>query len=265
MRVYKQLNILTKLTAVFFFLLLFSCGTPKNITYFQGLKDLEEIAVKKAPAIQYQPKDFISIVVSASDSETAIPFNKVTITNSLSEENDNTPTSNKPMYAINDDGAIVFPVIGKLKVAGLSASEVKNLIEKRLQPYIKNATVSVQLENFKITVLGEVASPGIILSNHENITLLEAISMSGDLEIKGKRSNIVVIRQEDDKKVTHKIDLTSKELFNSPAYYLQQNDIVYVEPNKARKRESKDKEWSRILTSTSSILGIGISLILLLR
>ena len=134
-----------------------------------------------------------------------------------------------------------------------------------MKKYIKKPIVSVQLENFKITVLGEVTKPGPITINNEQITLIEAIGLAGDLGIKGKRTNITVIRDNNDKKIVHKVDLTSKNIFSSPVFYLSQNDIIYVEPNTSKTKESRTSNWPQVLTSVGSLLGIIISVIVLTR
>lgn len=242
-----------------------SCSTPKNIAYFQGLENLEEVTITNKQEIRYKPQDIISIVVVASDPETAIPFNSNAPMNTSKEGTLNSTSPEASRYLLDANGMIEFPVIGQLKVSGLTSYGVKEMIKEKLKLYIKNPIVSVKLENFKVTILGEVNSPGAILIDNERVTLIEALGLAGDLSIQGKRTNVTVIRKEDNKQVVHKVDLTSKNMFNSPVYHLAQNDIVYVEPSTSRKKVSRDNEWSRILASTSSILGIIISIILLTR
>lgn len=242
-----------------------SCGVPKNISYLQGLKNLEEINTKEKNHIKYKPQDVISILVSADDEETAIPFNANTVSNSNEENNSRFTNKKASKYLVDSNGNIEFPILGKLKVSNLTSLEVKEMIENKLNPYIKNPIVNVKLANFKITILGEVNNPGSILIDDEQISILEAIGIAGDLKLQGKRDNLLVIRKENDKHISYKIDLTSKDIFNSPVYYLKQNDIIYIEPNRSRKKESRGNESTRILSTTSSILGIIISLILILR
>lgn len=253
--------------AFFLFLLVFSCNAPKDVVYFQGLENLQEVSTSPKSIATYKPQDIISIIVSASDPETAIPFN--TVVTSIAENSEslssNTTSSKTPMYLLDSNGMIAFPVIGELKISGRSSSEVKELIKEKLKKYIKNPIISVQLENFKITVLGEVNNPGPFTIHNEQITLIEAIGLAGDLSIKGKRTNITVIREVDNKQIIHKVDLTSKDVFNSPVYYLAQNDIIYVEPNMSKTKESVTNNWPQVLTSVSSLLGIIISVIVLTR
>ena len=139
-----------------------------------------------------------------------------------------------PGYLIDADGNIDFPIIGKLKVSGLTRTAAVDLIKENLKPYLVNPTVLIRILNYKVTVLGEVKNPGTFTIPNERVTLLEAIGIAGDLQITGRRKNVLVIRENDGKKTEYKVDLTSKDLFNSPVYYLTQNDVVYVEPNRAR-------------------------------
>ena len=246
--------------------LLFSCKAPQDIVYFQESENLEQITGSNRFVPTYKPHDIISIKVSAQDVDTAIPFNAGSI--SLSSE-DGTLSSNSattsPTYLIDANGMIQFPVLGELKVGGLSSIEVKDMLKEKLTEYINNPIVSVQLENFKITILGEVKQPGPITIANERITIIEALGLAGDLSIQGKRTNITVIREENNTQTIHKVDLTSKDIFNSPVYYLAQNDIVYVEPNASKAKSSKTSNWPRVLTSVTSVLGIIISVIAITR
>ena len=259
---------LKTITSIFILTFLFSsCSAPKDITYFQGLKNLEEVTTSNDVSAIYKPQDIISIIVSASDPETAMPFNKVPT--SVSSDNDglttSTLSSKVSKYLIDSNGMIEFPVIGELKISGLTNSEVKKIIKSKLKTYINNPIVSVKLENFKVTVLGEVNKPGPFMVNNERITLIEAIGLAGDLSIQGKRTNITVIRASNNKQTVYKVDLTSKDVFNSPVYYLVQNDIVYVEPNSYKAKSSRSNNNSRILGSVASVLGIIISIIAVTR
>lgn len=243
-------------------LFIFSCKAPKDVVYFQESENLEQIVSQNKLATTYKVNDIIGIKVAAPDAETALPFNPGSSTISSESTTQNTSVnSSRPTYLIDAEGMIEFPVLGELKVAGLTSVEVKQMIKEKLKAYINDPIVSVRLENFKVTILGEVNNPGPFNIANERITLLEAIGLAGDLGIKGKRTNITVIREQDDVQTVHKVDLTSKEIFNSPVYYLAQNDVVYVEPNESQVKTSKNNNWPRILTSVTSVLGIIISVI----
>jgi len=235
------------------FILFFSCKAPGDVVYFQNTKHLEQITIKKIPQAIFEVDDLISIYVSAIDMQTALPFNlSQGASGNNSEGGGQGRNSSSPIYLIDYEGNIDFPVLGKLKISGLSRIEVVKLITEKLEVYINAPVVTVKLENFNITILGEVSNPGTYNITNEKVNLTQAIGLAGDLTIKGKRKNITVIREADTLKTYYKMDLTSKEIFNSPAFYLKQNDIVYVEPNESKVRTSK---------TNSNAFGIALSLI----
>lgn len=182
--------------------------------------------------------DVISIGVTSLDMDAVKPFNLpvTNISNTLGGYTQGTPT--QPGYLIDADGNIDFPVIGKLKVGGLTRSAAVDLLKEQLKQYVNNASIQLRILNYKVTVLGEVRNPGTFTIPNERVTLLEAIGIAGDLNITGVRKNVLVIRDVDGKKTETRIDLTSKEIFSSPVFYLQQNDVVYVEPNRAKRNSS---------------------------
>ena len=162
---------------------------------------------------------------------------------------------------------IVFPILGKIKVGGLTTQEVSKIIEDKLISggYVTDPVVTVKLLNYKVYVMGEVARPGVVNVANEKMTLLEALAASGDLTIYGKRENVTVIREKDGKREVGTVDLTSKDVFTSPFYYLQQDDIVYVEPNKLRKRQgTRDLTFISVGTSTASFLATVLSIFITL-
>lgn len=243
--------------ATVLYLSFFSCKAPEDVVYFQGTKDLEKIVIKKDTETIFKTDDLISIYVSAIDMETARPFNLSL--GAISNNSNNSNNSTAPLYLINSNGIIDFPVLGNLKIAGLSRIETTQLIRKKLEAYINNPVVTIRLENFNITILGEVNNPGTYNITNEKINLIQAIGLAGDLTIKGKRKNVTVIRESDTLKTYHKIDLTSKSLFESPGFNLKQNDIVYVEPNESQVRTSKTN--NNALGITLSVVGVILSLL----
>ncbi len=150
-----------------------------------------------------------------------------------------TPTSATPLpaqsgYLVDNTGAIELPVLGKVAVAGQTANQVKDRLRESLREYLKEPTVTIRNLNFRISVMGEVMRPSLFTIPNEQITLLEALSLSGDITIYGRRENVLIIREEDGKRTFARVDLTRRDLFSSPYYYLHPNDVVYVEPGKAR-------------------------------
>ncbi len=215
---------------------------PEDVAYFQNTANKEEVSSVDSFEPVFKIDDIINISVSAADMDTARPFNLSQGFSSSSEEGANSSSGNSqsPSYLIDYEGNIEFPVLGKLKVVDLTRIQVKKMIREKLKSYINDPIVTVRLNNFKITVLGEVRNPGAFSVPNERITIIEALGLAGDLTIKGKRTNITVIRENGVKKIFHKIDLTSKEIFSSPGYYLTQNDVIYVEPNESKLRESEN-------------------------
>ncbi len=218
---------------LYFFIsfLLVSCVSRKNMVYFQG--DIKGEASKSYNPV-FHTDDLLSIIVMGVDPETAKPFNLPSngTTSSMGGYSQGTPAPSG--YLIDTDGNIDFPFIGKIKVGGLSRNAFIDSLKIKLRPYLTNPSIIVRILNFKITVLGEVHDPGSFTIPNERITLPEAIGLAGDLSIFGKRKNVLVIREEQGKKVKYSVDLTANDLFSSPDYYLNQNDVIYVEPNKTK-------------------------------
>lgn len=256
--------------SIFFTLMLgsiFSCSVPKKIAYFQNSNNLETIPSVNSNGPKYIMGDMLSIGVSAIDNEAAKPFNlggNINTSDSNLDTNNNSRRTDS-VYIVDNEGDIEFPVLGKLNISGLNRVEVQKMIKEKLKPYINEPVVSVLLQNFKITILGEVTSPGSYKISNERVTIIEALGLAKDLTIRGKRENITVIRETGSTKTYHKIDLTSKALFDSPVYYLAQNDVVYVEPNKAQKKASKNNNFTRVLAAVSSVLSIILSAIAISR
>ncbi len=222
-----------------------SCNTYKKINYLQDVvPDREErIAINKG--ILIQPKDMISIVVSSRNPELAMMFNLPVISYQAGSEVVANGGSQRLLgYVVDNDGNIDFPVLGLVHAAGLTRWELAKEIKSRIIDgnYIKDPVVTVEFMNFKISVMGEVTSPGTYNIEGDKITLLQALSLARDLTIFGRRDNVSVIREQGDERIIYQVDLRSASLFESPAYYLQQNDIVYVEPNKVRAGQSTINE-----------------------
>ena len=236
-------------------LLLSGCVSSKKLLYFQENEQIKltDSLVNFEPALQ--PGDLITINVSANDPVSAQTFN-------LYE----TPvvTNGNPKllpYLVDSEGQINFPVLGKLQAGGYTTQQLSNNITEALNAYLVAPIVNVRLTNFKITVMGEVKTPGTYTIPNERITLIEALGLAGDLTIQAKRSTVLLIRENNGTRNFVTVDLTNKALFNSPYYYLVQNDVLYVEPNKTKINSSAVGASTSVLLSS---LGIIISLITLL-
>jgi polysaccharide export outer membrane protein len=217
-------------------LLLNACYTKRDLVYFQG--QATEFVTQSSHDPTIKTDDLLSILVMANDEKSVLLFNMPSgVGNNLyGGYAQGAPTP--PGYLVHSDGTIDFPVIGSIKLAGLTRSAAVEELKRQLASYIVNPTISLRILNFRITVLGEVRNPGTFTIPNERISLPEALGIAGDLLITGVRKNVAVIRDEDGKRKEYRVDLTQESLFSSPVFYLQQNDIVYVEPNEAKRNSS---------------------------
>lgn len=258
-----KINILVKKTIpLFFVLLLFSCKPRAELVYYQNIDSLASSEHPNSYEIKIQPDDLLMIVVSADDPETAIPFNLSSISvpsayNMMATRGQETMQS----YLVDAAGTIDFPVLGKLKVGGLSRSELMQLLESKIAKYIKNPIINIRLTNFKVSVQGEVTMPGTYPVTSDRVTLIEAISMAKDLTIYGKRDNILIIREINGVKSYNRVDITKADFIHSPFYYLAQNDVVYVEPNKTKINGAAVGANTGVIISVTSLLITLVTLI----
>ena len=244
--------------------LLSSCKTQEKILYFQDIQLNKNEPVVGTRDIRLQPKDQISIIVNSKDPQLAALFNLATSSNQVGASGGSSSSSKISGYTLDDKGEIDFPVLGKIKISGMTKSEVaehvkSSLIEANL---INDPVITVEFMNLYVTVLGEVSSPGKYMISKDQITLLEALSMAGDLSIYGIRDGIYVIREENGQRITYKTDIRSKNLFASPAYFLKQNDVIYVEPNKAKTKSSRIGSATGIIFSVVGVLFSAVNLVM---
>ncbi|WP_245652261.1 polysaccharide biosynthesis/export family protein [Rufibacter tibetensis] len=214
---------------------LFSCVNSRKATYFNDLGDNASFATIEIPEPIIQQNDLLSITVSSLNPEASRIFNLP----NQSEVRSSTPTGDvmEPAgYLVDKDGMIRFLMLGAVKAEGLTKSQLQNNLRNALlsRKLLVDPVVEVRFLNFRVTVLGEVTRPTVITVPGEKISLLEALGLAGDVTIYGKRDNVLVIREEAGKRITTRVNLNSNEIFTSPYYYLRSNDIVYIEPNKAR-------------------------------
>lgn len=246
------------LSVVVFALLLGACSVPKDVAYFQGVDSLTAEQVNQM-AQNYDTKicqdDLLNISVSAWDPSVVTPFNPPVYSYALQGENPVKPSESLYTYLVDKEGNINFPVLGKVHVVGLSKQELSADLEKRISKYVQDPMVTVLITNFKVTVLGEVMNPGGYPVQSDRVSILDAIGYSGDLTINGNRKNVLVIRDINGRKEYGRLDLTDPAVFTSPYYYLCQNDVVYVEPNAAKKRNARFSQAEQYnVTVFSSIL-----------
>ena len=228
--------------------LLTSCATKQDVVYFQDSGDFETLVDKNSITPKFKVDDVLSIYVSTLDNIASAPFNL------FRGGSEGGIRPEQVDYLIDKDGEIDFPVIGKIKIAGLSSEELRVKLREDLSEYLKDPIINIRLRNFTVTILGEVNRPGTYPIEGERITILEALGLANDLTIKGKRENVMVIRDFDGTKVYHRINLKRKEALSSPVFYLTQNDVVYVEPNKSAITASALDNRATIAVSIASVL-----------
>lgn len=249
---------------IFVFLLLLAllfstaCVNTRSATYFNDVNDATLSANTPIPESVIQKNDLLSISVSSLNAEASAIFNTPNNSGVMTAGTNPTMASG---YLVSADGNIQFPILGSVKAAGLTKEQlkesfIKTLLEKQL---LKDPIVSIRFLNFRVTVLGEVRNPTVVSVPNEKISLLEAIGLAGDLTIYARRDNILVIREEDGNKVIKRLNLNSNELLSSPYYYLKSNDVVYVEPNKARVATSgRSQQWIPMVVSGLSLVVIAL-------
>lgn len=209
-----------------------SCSSSKDIVYLQDVKVNDRLESEFEYKTVIHVDDLLSIVVSCDDTEAALPFNTPMI--GLGREVASANQQIVPGYLVDKEGYIDFPVLGKLRVNGVSRVELSEMLKTKLAVYLKNPIVTIQFQNFKVTVLGEVRNPGSYKVTSERVSIFDALGMAGDLQINAKRKNVLVMRENGKEKTFTRLDLTSGNLIHSPFFYLQQNDVVYVEPSRGR-------------------------------
>ena len=228
-----------------------SCSTPENITYMQGFRNEDVQPVKAQRRITVQPDDKLSIVVSSKDPALAEVFNLAIAQYRIGNHNTNN-NQNTSAFTVDPAGDINYPIIGKIHLEGLTRHEAADLIQKKLiaADLLKDPVVIVEFLNASVSVLGDVARPGEYDIDKDNMTVLQALSKAGDLNITGMREQVLVVRKENGQDRAYRLDLTdTQSLMQSPAYYLQQNDVIYVEPNSTKKRQATTS-GNTVLTPT---------------
>ena len=237
---------------VLVFLCMFtSCASRKDLVYFQpDSTQLTNSYELNSPKLQ--PGDILAISVTADDVRATEPFNQVSPYNNSGTLQNTNPFI--PTYSIDVNGNIDFPKIGQIKLAGKTRTEAMAVLKREVSRFIVNPGISMEVRNFRITVLGEVKNPGTFPVNNDRITILEALGLAGDLTINGVRNNVLVIREQNGQKTEYRVDLTKQDALNSPVYYLAQNDVIYVEPNGARIQSSKYTQNTSIFVSIASLI-----------
>ena len=235
-----------------------SCSSTKNVAYFQNSDTVNLKASQGLYDAHIMPKDILTITVSTTDPDAAVPFNMTVPTPYTQSQRTSYSQAMLQSYLVDNEGNVEFPKVGTLHLGGLTKSEAEKMIQEKIKPYMnanENPIVTVRMSNFKISVLGEVNHSGMYTVTNEKISILEALAQAGDLTIYGMRNNVKLIREDaTGQKSIHVLNLNDAGLINSPYYYLQQNDIVYVEPNKVKAQNSSVGSMTTLWFSATSIL-----------
>ena len=239
-------------------LLLVSCGSSKNVAYFQNSDSVSLAMSQYLYDAKIMPKDVLNITVSASDDAAAAPFNLTIPTSYTLGQRSSYSQPMLQSYIVDNDGNIDFPLVGSLHLAGLTKNAAEQLIHDKIKSYMtetENPIVTVRMINYKISVMGEVTRPGMFTVANEKISILEALAQAGDLTIYGVRDRVKLIREDaTGKKEVHVLNLNDANIINSPYFYLQQNDVVYVEPNKVKSQNSSIGPVTTLALSAAGIL-----------
>ena len=248
--------------------LMTSCISDKDMIYLQGATQSYAVPqdIGNYQELRVQPDDQLAISVASKDVELLQRFNNNTLigggNNSQTGTNTVNVSSGVSYFRVNKEGNIEFPIFGTINVGGMTTGEISTLMQRRMidEGYINDAVVNTKIMSFKVTVMGDVKNPGTQTYQGERLTILEALGKAGDLTNSAHRDNVLVIREENGRRTAYEVNLLDNQaVFNSPAYYLQQNDVVYVQPNKSQRvKGSTSYTW---LSVGSTVVGMVVSIV----
>ena len=253
------MKLFNKSLLFFVVLMLFTaCGSQKDVAYFQNAKEIDLSKSQYLFDARIMPKDQLTITVSTTNDEAAVPFNMTVPTPYTVNSRSTYSQAMLQTYLVDNKGDIYFPIMGQLHVGCLTKAEAEKMIQDKIKPFMaetENPIVTVRMTGYQISVIGEVARPGTFTVSREKISILEALAQAGDLTIYGQRKNVQLIREDaTGQKSIHVFDLTDADIINSPYFYLQQNDVVYVTPNKVKAQNSSVGSMTTLWFSATSIL-----------
>jgi polysaccharide export outer membrane protein len=239
-------------------MLLAACGSQKDVPYFQNAESVDLSKSQYLFDAKIMPKDQLTITVSTTNDEAATPFNLTVPTPYTVNSRSTYSQAMLQTYLVDNSGNISFPIIGTIHVGGLTKSQAEKMIQDKIKPFMaesENPIVTVRMPGYQISVIGEVARPGTFTVSREKISILEALAQAGDLTIYGQRKNVQLIREDSTGQKSIQIfDLTDANIINSPYFYLQQNDVIYVTPNKVKAQNSSVGSMTTLWFSATSIL-----------
>lgn len=260
------------MSVVLFTFLLGACSAPKDVVYFQGVDALtpeQKALMNQTYSTRIVPDDMLNITVTAWDPTVTTPFNPPTYAYAQQGEQPIYASQALYTYLVDKEGNINFPVLGKIYVQGLTKQELSEKLQKDISKYVTDPLVNVQITNFKVTMMGEVNRPGALTVRNDRLSVLDAIGQVGDLTINANRKNILIIRDNNGTKEFARVDMTDPELLASPYFYLRQNDVVYVEPNSAKRKNARYSQaqqysvtvFSSVISAVSIITSMVITII----
>lgn len=262
-------KLLFSVVACAIIIIMAGCGSSKNVPYFTNIDSISLAASRGLYDARIMPKDELSITVVTINPQASAPFNLQVQPQIGSSGQISTGGGSLQGYLVDNDGFINFPIIGKIHVAGLTKTECEDLIKSKVQPYLaktENPIVTVNMASYRVTVLGEVNSPKVVPVTTEKMSILEALAQAGDLSIYGRRDNVLLIREDaNGQKHQYRLNLNDANLINSPYYYLQQNDIVYVQPNRVKAGNagigSSTTIWFSFISIATSVASLLVNIL----
>ncbi len=260
-------------TATFLLLLITSCKSTKDVSYFQNIPQdiaVEVLETTQNHILRFKVGDILAITVTAVDPNTVAIFNTPVVSYMTPNSEELTYAQQLLTYTVDNNGYVNLPVLGQVKVEGLSRVELVDLLQKKISKYVNDPIVNVQLVNFRISVLGEVLNPGSFPVDNERVTVLDALAMAGDMTIYAKREDVCIIRDDNGKKKIMQIDLYDTKMLSDTSYYMQQNDVIYVRPNTAKSRNAGYSQrdsfnislFSTIVSTVSVLTSLLIALLI---
>ena len=242
----------------------FSCVSNKKIAYFQDIQAVNQAKLENAAAFTepiIQPDDILNINIFTLNPQSGAVVNQAASTPVLGGNSNSSIATQNTGFLVDKNGDIEVSLVGKIKVAGLTSYQARELIRDKVSVFYKEPNVQLRFANFKVSVLGEVNAPSAYTLPNEKVSILDALSLAGDLTIYGERDNVLIVRDNNGKKEFARLNLNSSEIFNSPFYYLRQNDVVYVEPNKRKVSASNSAQIQTIgvIASVVSVIVLAIS------
>lgn len=272
-----NIRILSRLTlAAFAVLILDSCATKRTeLGYFKDIENIKSgIFGSTDYTLKVVPDDHLNITVTSLDPQATLVYNLPTQLVPVTDQSTGTATmvasNTASSYLVNSKGDITFPVFGTLHVEGMTAEQISEMLTKKISQYVEDPIVTVSISRFNVNVLGEVTRPGMVQSQGERFSIIDAISKAGDITQYGVRENVLLIREEDGKKVYHHLDLTDSKIFDSPYFYLKQNDMIYVQPNNIKAENAsyninngyKVQVTSAVISACSVVASLVIALVI---